>query len=61
MAYDPTLPHVMKWDDLVNKIAGDIVAFMDNLRASGHLVEQTWAILQQVVSRLQYLGLQYAP
>jgi hypothetical protein len=26
----------MKWDALVNKITGDIVAFMDNLRASGH-------------------------
>jgi hypothetical protein len=51
----------MKWDASSQKIAGDIVAFVDNLRAWGHLVEQAWAILHQVVARLQYLGLQDAP
>jgi hypothetical protein len=35
--YDPTLPCVMKWDNLVDKIAGDIVAFVDNLRVFGPL------------------------
>jgi hypothetical protein len=60
-AYDPTLPRVMKWDESINKIAGDIVAFVDDLRASAHSVERTWAIARQVVSRLQYLGLQDAP
>jgi hypothetical protein len=59
--YNPTQPRVMKWDSLVNKIAGDIVAFVDDLRASSHSVEQAWAISHQVVLRLQYLGLQDAP
>jgi hypothetical protein len=59
--YDITLPRVMKWDSSIEKIAGDIVAFVDDLRASGHLVEQTWAIGRQMVSQLQYLGLQDAP
>jgi hypothetical protein len=60
-AYNPTLPHVMKWEDIINKITGDIVAFVDDLQASAHSVERTWAIPHQVVSQLQYLGLQDAP
>jgi hypothetical protein len=59
--YDPTQPRVMKWDLAIANIAGDVVAFVDNLRASGCSVEHTWAIARQVVSRLQYLGLQDAP
>jgi hypothetical protein len=59
--YDITLPRVMKWDSSIEKIAGDIVAFVDDLRASGHSVEQTWAIGRQTTSRLQYLGFQDAP
>jgi hypothetical protein len=51
----------MKWDALAKQIAGDIVAFVDDLRALGHSVERAWAISRQVVSRLQYLGLQDAP
>jgi hypothetical protein len=39
-AYDPTLPQVMKWDKSIKNIAGDLVAFVDNLRASGHSVER---------------------
>jgi hypothetical protein len=33
--YDPTLPRVMKWDEPINNIAGDLVAFIDDLSASG--------------------------
>jgi hypothetical protein len=51
----------MEWDELVEKIAGDIVAFIDDLRASGHSVKWVWAIFRQVVLRLQYLGLQDMP
>ena len=60
-AYDPTLPRVMKWDGLIENIAGDVVAFVDDLQASGHSVERTWAIARQIAARLQYLGLQDAP
>jgi hypothetical protein len=61
--YDPTLPRVMKWDEPINNIAGDLVAlFLDDPRASaGYSIKRTRAITWQVVSRLQYLGLQDAP
>jgi hypothetical protein len=51
----------MKWDADNKGIAGDLLAFIDDLRASGHSVEKAWAIARQVGSRLQYLGLQDAP
>jgi hypothetical protein len=51
----------MKWNTMIENIAGDIIAFMDDLRASGHLVESTWVIARQIVSQLQCLGLQDAP
>jgi hypothetical protein len=60
-AYDPALPRVMKQDAVTRKIAGDIVAFVDDLRTPGCSIEQAWAIAHQMVSRLQYLGLQDAP
>jgi hypothetical protein len=59
--YDPSQPRVMKWNDATNSIAGGILAFVDDLRASGSSLEQAWQITQQVASRLQYLGIQDAP
>jgi hypothetical protein len=32
----------MKWDDVLEQIAGDIIAFVDDLRASGATIEQAW-------------------
>jgi hypothetical protein len=60
-AYNPTKPRVMKWDDILQKIAGDILGFVDDLRASGYSTEAAWAVARQVASRLQYLGIQDAP
>jgi hypothetical protein len=51
----------MKWNNATNSIAGDILAFVDDLRASGSSKEQAWQIARPVVSRLQYLGIQGAP
>jgi hypothetical protein len=59
--YDPTKPRVMKWDASVDKIAGDILGFVDDLRASGYSIECAWGVARQVASRLQYLGIQDAP
>jgi hypothetical protein len=59
--YDPSLPRVMKWNTATNSIAGDVLAFVDDLRASGASPEQAWQIARQVASRLQYLGIQDAP
>jgi hypothetical protein len=60
-AFNPTLPRVMKWDLMINNIAGDIKTFVDDLRASGIDEETAWKIARQVASRLQYLGIQDAP
>jgi hypothetical protein len=59
--FDPTLPMVMKWDDTVDQIAGDVITFVDDLRASGYSSENAWQVARQVASRLQYLGIQDAP
>jgi hypothetical protein len=58
--YDPTFPQVMKWDTRFDHVAGDVVAFVDDLRISGYSEEEAWAIARQVASRLQYLGIQDA-
>jgi hypothetical protein len=60
-SYNPTKPRVMKWDDSLQKIAGDIVGFVDDLRASGYSMEYAWGVARQMASRLQYLGIQDAP
>ena len=60
-AFDPTLPRVMKWDLLIDNIAGNVLTFVDDSRASGANKEVAWKIARQVASRLQYLGIQDAP
>lgn len=59
--FDPTFPEVMKWDTRYDRIAGDLVAFVDDLRISGYSEEHAWGIARRVASRLQYLGIQDAP
>lgn len=50
----------MKWDSKFDQVAGDLVAFVDDLRISGYSEEHAWAIARQVASRLDYLGIQDA-
>jgi hypothetical protein len=59
--YNPSLPRVMKWNQAAKAIAGDVVTFVDDLRASGHSVENSWQVSRQLGSQLQYLGIQDAP
>jgi hypothetical protein len=59
--FDPTFPEVMKWDSMFGRLAGDLIAFVDDLRISGYSEEHAWAIARLVASRLQYLGIQDAP
>ena len=51
----------MKWDLNLNNIPGDILGFVDDLRASGFSVKHAWQVARQVASCLQYLGIQYVP
>lgn len=60
-SFDPTLPMVMKWNDKVDRLAGDVVTFVDDLRATGHDSANAWQVARQVASRLEYLGIQDAP
>jgi hypothetical protein len=60
-SYDPSLPRVMKWNELTQRIANDLAAFVDDLRASGWSVECAWQAGRQIASRLQALGIQDAP
>ena len=59
--YDPSLPNVYKWDDVRKQIAGDLKAYVDDLRVVGFSLDQAWAIARRVASYLQYLGIQDAP
>ena len=58
--FHPSLPNVMKWDERRNRIAGDLRAYVDDLRAIGWSLEHAWQIARRVASRLQYLGIQDA-
>ena len=59
--FDPRLPWVYKWDDIRSSVAGAIVTFVDDGRASGKDSEHAWQVSQQTAKRLQYLGIQNAP
>lgn len=59
--FDPSLPNVMKWNSRVQRIAGDGVTFVDDLRATGYDKENSWQVARQIAARLQYLGIQDAP
>ena len=58
--YTPTLPHVYKWNNLAQHIAGDVVTYIDDLRVSGYSMENSWQVGRQLASRFQYLGIQDA-
>jgi hypothetical protein len=51
----------MKWNAPVDKIDGDLAAFVDDLRASGYSIENVWQVSRRIGSRLQHQGIQDAP
>lgn len=57
----PSLPNVLKWDKYKRRPAGDLRAYVDDLRCCGFSIEEAWRIARLVASRLQYLGIQDAP
>ena len=58
--YNPSLANVFKWDKTDRRPAGDIISYVDDLRAIGFSLEQAWKIARWVASKLQYLGIQDA-
>ena len=59
--YNPAYPNVIKFNSFQKLLAGDIKAYVDDLRTMGNAMEQAWAIARCVAARLQYLGIQDAP
>ena len=59
-SFNPALPQVFKWNEIAGKIAGDLRAYVDDLRAIGWSHEHAWQIARYIASRLQYLGIQDA-
>ena len=65
-SYDPGLPKVMKWNDLVFKdrgaVAGNVVTFLVNHgRLTGFSKENCHAVHRRFASRFQHLGMQDTP
>ena len=58
--YNPAFPNVYKWDKHVNRIAGELIAYIDDLRAIGFSLEHAWQIARRIGSYLQHLGIQDA-
>ena len=58
--YNLTYPQVYKWDERSKIIAGDLIAYIDVLRAIGFSMKEAWRIARRVGSYLQYLGIQDA-
>ena len=50
--YNPALPNVYKYDKVHKRIAGDLIGYVDDLRALGFSLEEAWKIARQVMSRL---------
>ena len=58
--YIPAFPNVYKWDSRLERITGELIAYIDDLRSIGFSLEQAWLISRRVCSYLQYLGIQDA-
>ena len=59
-AYNPTLPRVYKWNEIVQAIAGDQKTYVDDTRAIGHDEANCDALQHQLESGMTYYGMQDA-
>ena len=63
LEFDPLNSNVMKWNDMVDLLAGDIITFVNDLGASVlDMIERILIgqVTSQTILRLQYLGIQDA-
>ena len=58
--YNPAYPKVYKWDERTKRIAGDLISYIDDLRAIWFSMEEAWRIARRVASHMKYLGMQDA-
>ena len=59
--FNQALLNIYKQDDVAKRIAGDIVAFVDDHRTIGHSLKQAQKIARWMTSKLRFLGVQDAP
>jgi hypothetical protein len=59
-AYDPRLVRVHKIDAVHDRVTGDVIVFVDDVRTTGQTAELAWAVARRIGSRAQYLGTQDA-
>ena len=59
--YNPLHPWIMKWNEVVQQIAAEVICYCDDLRINGYSLENAWAASRRIASRLQHLGIQDAP
>ena len=48
--YNPAFPRVYKRDARLRRIAGDLISYIDDLRAIGYSMEDVWKIARRVAS-----------
>jgi hypothetical protein len=58
--FNPTLPSIIEWDEVNKRIVGDLLAYVDDLRAVGSSTNHAWEIAHWVASRIQHLRSQDA-
>ena len=58
--YDPSMPRLYKWNEVLNQIAADIRWFMDDFRICGGNEEVVLQATRRLESIMAYLGLQDA-
>ena len=58
--FEPCMLWVYKRNMLVNKIAGEHVAFLDDIRVLSFSVENCWQCGRKLSSNIQFLGIQYS-
>ena len=50
-SFNPSLPWIMKWNELIKNLAAKIVAFLDDLRISAIDEETVWRAARQIAAR----------
>ena len=58
--FDPILPWILKWNVEVNTMSGDLVSFVDYMRATGNSVENFWQCVRSVSSNFKHREIQEA-
>lgn len=60
-SFNPTLPFVIKWDNMNKRVAAAIKAYVDDLRVLAANMDLAWKAAHQTAARIQFLGSQDAP